>query len=74
MLTTVRNTAKRCSGHKRLTGFRLRQGFSGQVCRALVIFRGFWVLRVEPERNTDWHIGGKQKFVAELVNIYFKAT
>ena len=28
--------------------------------------------RLDPERNTDWHIGGKQKFVAELVNIYFK--
>ncbi len=27
----------------------------------------------DPERNTDWHIGGKQKFVAELVNIYFNA-
>jgi hypothetical protein len=27
---------------------------------------------VEPERNTDWHIGGKHKFVAELVNLYFK--
>jgi hypothetical protein len=29
--------------------------------------------RLDPERNTDWHIGGKQKFVVELVNIYFKA-
>ena len=29
--------------------------------------------RLDPERNTDWHIGGKQKFVAELVNLYFKA-
>lgn len=28
--------------------------------------------RLEPERNTDWHIGGKVKLVAELVNIYFK--
>ncbi len=28
---------------------------------------------VPPERNTDWHIGGKQKFVAHLVNIYFSA-
>jgi len=28
--------------------------------------------RVEPERNTDWHIGGKKKFVAELLNMYFK--
>ena len=25
---------------------------------------------LDPERNTDWHIGGKHKFVAELVNIY----
>ena len=29
--------------------------------------------RLDPERNTDWHIGGKVKFVAELVNVYFKA-
>jgi len=29
--------------------------------------------KLDPERNTDWHIGGKQKFVAELVNIYFNA-
>jgi hypothetical protein len=29
--------------------------------------------KLDPERNTNWHIGGKQKFVAELVNIYFKA-
>ena len=29
--------------------------------------------KLDPERNTDWHIGGKQKFAAELVNIYFKA-
>jgi len=29
--------------------------------------------RLDPERNTDWHIGAKQRFVAELVNIYFKA-
>ena len=28
---------------------------------------------VEPERNTCWHIGGKVKFVAELVNLYFKS-
>ncbi|MBU0768491.1 MAG: hypothetical protein KJ687_05320 [Proteobacteria bacterium] len=27
--------------------------------------------KLDPERNTDWHIGGKQKFAAELVNIYF---
>ncbi len=29
--------------------------------------------KLDPERNTDWHIGGKQKFVAELVSIYFSA-
>ena len=29
--------------------------------------------KLDPERNTDWHIGGKQKFVAELVNLYFNA-
>jgi hypothetical protein len=28
--------------------------------------------RLDPERNTDWHIGGKVKFVAELVNLYLK--
>jgi len=28
--------------------------------------------RVEPERNTDWHIGGKHKFVAVLINTYMK--
>ena len=28
--------------------------------------------RLDPDRNTDWHIGGKMKFVAELVSIYFK--
>lgn len=27
---------------------------------------------VAPERNTDWHIGGKVKFVAELVNLYLR--
>ena len=29
--------------------------------------------KLEPERNTDWHIGGKVKFTAELVNLFFKA-
>ena len=29
--------------------------------------------KLEPERNTDWHIGGKTKFTAELVNLFFKA-
>ena len=29
--------------------------------------------KLDPERNTNWHIGGKQKFVAELVNLFFKA-
>ena len=29
--------------------------------------------KVDPEQNTDWHIGGKIKMVAELVNLYFKA-
>jgi hypothetical protein len=24
------------------------------------------------KRNTDWHIGGKLKLVADLVNMYFK--
>ena len=29
--------------------------------------------RLEPERNTDWHIGGKIKFAADLVVMYFLA-
>jgi len=29
---------------------------------------------LEPERNTDWHIGGKMKFVAELVNLFYKKS
>jgi len=29
--------------------------------------------KLDPQLNTDWHIGGKQTFVAELVNLYFKA-
>lgn len=28
--------------------------------------------RLEPEQNTDWHIGGKSQFTSELINIYFK--
>jgi hypothetical protein len=28
---------------------------------------------VEPQKNTDWHIGGKTELVAHLVNTYFKA-
>lgn len=28
---------------------------------------------LEPAQNTDWHIGGKIKLAAELVNIYFEA-
>ncbi len=27
--------------------------------------------QIDPERNTDWHIGGRQKFVVDLVNIFF---
>ena len=29
--------------------------------------------RLDPERNTDWHIGAEVKLTAELVNIYFEA-
>ena len=29
--------------------------------------------KLEPERNTCWHIGGKVAFAAELVNLYFKS-
>ena len=29
--------------------------------------------QLEPERNTDWHIGGKLRLIADLVNFYFKA-
>lgn len=28
--------------------------------------------RLDPKRNTDWHIGGKVKLVAELVRLYFQ--
>jgi len=27
--------------------------------------------RVDPERNTDWHIGGKNRFTSELIVLYF---
>ncbi|MFH2146306.1 MAG: hypothetical protein ABII75_09830 [Candidatus Omnitrophota bacterium] len=27
---------------------------------------------LDPEQNTDWHIGGKTKLVAQLVNLYFQ--
>ncbi len=29
--------------------------------------------RLDPERNTDWHIGAKMKFVADILNLYFCA-
>ncbi|MFH2137432.1 MAG: hypothetical protein ABII88_02850 [Candidatus Omnitrophota bacterium] len=29
--------------------------------------------KLDPEQNTDWHIGGKQKIVAELIRTYFYA-
>ena len=29
--------------------------------------------RLEPELNIDWHVGGKMKFVEQLVNIYFRS-
>ncbi|MFH1653610.1 MAG: hypothetical protein ABIE74_06105 [Pseudomonadota bacterium] len=29
--------------------------------------------KTDPEQNIDWHIGGKTKFTAELVNLFFKA-
>ena len=29
--------------------------------------------RIEPEKNTDWHVGGKHNFVSELVNLYLAA-
>lgn len=28
--------------------------------------------KIEPERNTCWHIGGKSAFAAQLVNLYFR--
>ena len=28
--------------------------------------------QVNPQENTLWHIGGKQKLVADLVKVYFK--
>ncbi|MEI8129818.1 MAG: hypothetical protein WCG95_09430 [bacterium] len=27
--------------------------------------------RMDPERNTNWHIGAKLKLASELVNLYF---
>jgi len=30
--------------------------------------------RVDAERNTDWHIGGKVKLASVLLNAYFKAA
>jgi len=30
--------------------------------------------KVEPERNTDWHIGGKVKIVADMVNAYLVSS
>jgi len=30
--------------------------------------------KLDPERNTDWHIGGKKKFVVDLVTLYFKKS
>ena len=27
---------------------------------------------VDPEKNTDWHIGGKNKFVVDLIGLHFK--
>lgn len=29
--------------------------------------------KFDPERNIDWHVGGKHKIVAELVNSYFQS-
>ena len=29
--------------------------------------------RLDPERNTDWHIGCKSAFTADLVNAFYKA-
>ncbi len=28
--------------------------------------------RIDPERNTDWHIGGRVLFIVELLTVYFK--
>lgn len=28
--------------------------------------------RLDPERNTNWHIGGKHQFVADLINMFMK--
>jgi len=29
---------------------------------------------IDPVRNTDWHIGGKIKFVVDMINLYFCAV
>jgi len=28
--------------------------------------------KLDPERNTCWHIGGKTAFTAQMVNLYFR--
>ena len=30
--------------------------------------------RLEPQENTNWHIGGKVKLAAELVKVYYNAN
>lgn len=30
--------------------------------------------KLDPERNTDWHIGGRIKFVAELLMFYWAGS
>ncbi|MBU1863900.1 MAG: hypothetical protein KKH94_09580 [Candidatus Omnitrophica bacterium] len=30
--------------------------------------------RLEPERNTDWHIGGRTRLILQLILAYFEAV
>ncbi|MBL8013948.1 MAG: hypothetical protein JNN05_08885 [Candidatus Omnitrophica bacterium] len=50
---------------------KIKAGWVGRI-NGLVFTIYDYKSRIEPERNTDWHIGGKVKLVAELLNIYFK--
>jgi hypothetical protein len=52
---------------------KIKAEWFGAIC-GLVFTIYDYKSRLDPERNTDWHIGGKTKLIAELVNIYFKAN
>ena len=51
---------------------KIKAGWVGRI-NGLVFTIYDYKSPVDPEGNTDWHIGGKIKFIAELVNLFFKA-